>query len=59
MKSEMETKHAMQEMEMYNAHLLDDSTETIEDIENKMMQNGVDALTDAEIQRLNTDEDYY
>ena len=59
MKIEMGTKHAMQELEMYNAHLLDDNTETIEDIENKMMQNGVDALTDEEIKRLNTDEDYY
>lgn len=59
MSSKMGTKHEMQELETYNAQLIDDDTETIEDIENKMMQKGVDALTDEEIKRLNTDEDYY
>ena len=59
MMSKTGTKYEMQELETYNAQLIDDDTETIEDIENKMMQKGVDALTDEEIKRLNTDEDYY
>lgn len=59
MMSKTGTKHEMQELETYNTQLIDDDTETIEDIENKMMQKGVDALTDEEIRRLNTDENYY